>query len=66
MAAYIVTHAPNDELSKIIEPHVCPSSKRFKTIKTLSENGIYTGVMFNPILPFITDTLKFIEHDMTA
>jgi len=46
---------PRDELSKIIEPRVCPSSKRFKAIKTLTDNGIFTGIMMNPILPFITD-----------
>ncbi|MBO4601523.1 MAG: radical SAM protein [Bacilli bacterium] len=47
---------PNDELSKIIEPNVCVSSKRFAAIKKLSDNGIYTGIMLNPILPFITDS----------
>ena len=46
---------PNDELSKIIEPHVCVSSKRFETIKTLTDNGIFAGIMMNPVLPFITD-----------
>ena len=46
---------PNDELSKIIEPHVCTSSKRFEAIKTLSDNGIFAGIMMNPVLPFITD-----------
>ena len=46
---------PNDELSKIIEPNVCVSSKRFKMIKTLSDNGIFVGIMMNPVLPFITD-----------
>ena len=46
---------PNDELSKIIEPHVCVSSKRFEAIRVLSESGIYTGIMMNPVLPFITD-----------
>ena len=46
---------PHDELSKIIEPHVCVSSKRFEAIKTLSDNGIFTGIMMNPVLPFITD-----------
>ena len=43
------------ELSKIIEPHVCTSSKRFEAIKTLSDNGIFAGIMMNPVLPFITD-----------
>ena len=46
---------PNDELSKIIEPHVCVSSKRFRAMKILSDNGIFTGIMMNPVLPFITD-----------
>ena len=47
---------PNDELSRIIEPHVCVSSKRLEAIKELSDNGIYTGIMMNPVLPFITDS----------
>ena len=47
---------PNDELSRIIEPHVCVSSKRFEAIKSLSDNKIFTGIMMNPVLPFITDS----------
>ena len=46
---------PNDELSKIIEPNVCVSSKRLEAIKVLNDNGIFTGIMMNPVLPFITD-----------
>ena len=46
---------PHDELSRIIEPHVCVSSKRYAAIKTLNENGIFAGIMMNPVLPFITD-----------
>ncbi len=46
---------PHDELSKIIEPNVCPSSERLKAIKELSDNGIFTGIMLNPTLPFLTD-----------
>lgn len=46
---------PNDELSKIIEPNVCVSSKRFQAIQILSNNGIFVGIMMNPVLPFITD-----------
>lgn len=46
---------PNDELSKIIEPNVCISSKRLQAIKRLSDNGIFVGIMMNPVLPFITD-----------
>ncbi|MTK14166.1 MAG: radical SAM protein [Clostridiaceae bacterium] len=45
----------NDELCKKIEPNVCVSSERFKAIKKLSDNGIFTGVLLMPILPFIND-----------
>ena len=46
---------PDDNLSKIIEPNVCESSKRFEAIKKLSDNGIFAGIMMNPVLPFLTD-----------
>lgn len=46
---------PDDELCSLIEPNVTVSSKRFQAIKTLNENGIFTGIMMNPVLPFITD-----------
>ncbi|MDO4282509.1 MAG: radical SAM protein [Clostridia bacterium] len=52
---------PKDELAKIIEPNVCVSSKRFRAIKTLSENGIFVGIMLNPVLPFITDNEEDIK-----
>ena len=52
---------PNDELSKIVEPNVCISSKRFEAIKELSDNGIFTGIMMNPVLPFITDNIEDIK-----
>jgi DNA repair photolyase len=53
---------PKDELSKIIEPHVCVSSKRFKAIKTLTDNGIFAGIMMNPLLPFISDKEEDIKE----
>ncbi len=53
---------PNDKLSKIIEPNVCVSSKRLQAIKKLSDNGIFTGIMMNPVLPFITDKEEDIKE----
>lgn len=53
---------PKDELSKIIEPNVCVSSKRLQAIKTLSDNGIFVGIMLNPVLPFITDKEEDIKE----
>lgn len=46
----------DDELSRIIEPHVCVSSKRFHAIKKMSEAGLFTGILFHPMLPYINDT----------
>ena len=53
---------PNDELAQMIEPNVCVSSKRLQAIKTLSDNGLFVGIMMNPVLPFITDK----EEDIKA
>lgn len=53
---------PHDELSKVIEPHVCPSSARFAAVKALNKNGIFAGIMMNPVLPFITDSEDDIRH----
>lgn len=53
---------PNDKLSKIIEPNVCVSSKRLEAIKTLNDNNIFTGIMLNPVLPFITDKEEDIKE----
>ncbi|MBV7274604.1 radical SAM protein [Clostridium sp. PL3] len=44
-----------DELCKKIESNVCTSFQRFEAIKRLSENGIFTGILLMPILPFIND-----------
>ena len=53
---------PSDELSKIIEPNVCLSSKRLQVIKELSDNGIFVGIIMNPVLPFITDSEEDIRE----
>jgi DNA repair photolyase len=47
-----------DELSSIIEPYVCVSSKRFEAIRKLSNSGIYTGILMMPLLPSLTDTAE--------
>ncbi len=52
----------DDALCKKIEPNVAPSSERFKAIKQLSDNGIYTGILLMPILPFINDSQENIKN----
>lgn len=53
---------PYDSLSKKIEPNVCSSSKRMAAIKILSDNGIFVGILMNPVLPFITDKEEDIKQ----
>ncbi|MGD1821941.1 MAG: SPL family radical SAM protein [Pleomorphochaeta sp.] len=46
----------DDQISKIIEPNVVPSSRRCEVLKIFSENNIPTVVWLGPILPYILDT----------
>lgn len=52
----ITVTSTDDEISKKIEPGAPVSSERLKAIKQLSDAGIYVGILFMPMLPFITDT----------
>jgi DNA repair photolyase len=45
----------DDSLCKQIEPNVAVASNRFATIKQLAGNGIFTGILLMPVLPFIED-----------
>ena len=46
----------DEDLCKVLEPHVCTTKRRVEVLKTLNENGIPTVVWLCPILPFINDT----------
>lgn len=46
----------DDELSKKLEPGVCPSTRRLEAVRQLSDAGIFTGILMMPLLPFLTDT----------
>ena len=68
----INTHSPvcvgitittaDDRLQSRIETNTPSSSDRFKAIKELSDNNLYTGILLMPILPFINDTVENIEQ----
>ena len=45
----------DDNLSKIIEENVCPTSRRVEVLEILQEKGIPTVVWLCPVLPYITD-----------
>ncbi len=46
----------DDKLSRIIEPNVCPTSRRYEVLKEFQKRGIPTVVWLTPLLPFLTDS----------
>ena len=51
----------DDELCKILEPGVCPTSRRVQVLRECRERGIPTVVWLSPLLPFINDTQENID-----
>ena len=51
----------DDALCRIIEPGVCPTSRRFEVLCACRDAGIPTVVWFSPLLPFINDTLENVD-----
>ncbi|RGC19690.1 radical SAM protein [Absiella sp. AM54-8XD] len=51
----------DDTLCRIIEPHVCVSSKRFIILEKLHQANIFAGILMMPILPFINDSEENIK-----
>ena len=46
----------DDALSRILEPNVCTTTRRYEVLKEFQRLGIPTVVWLTPILPFLTDT----------
>jgi DNA repair photolyase len=46
----------DEDLCRILEPHVSTTEERFEVLKIMRDNGIPTVVWLDPILPFINDT----------
>lgn len=51
----------DEDLCRILEPHVCTTKRRFEVLQIMKEHGIPTVVWLSPILPFINDTRENIE-----
>ena len=45
----------DDDLCRILEPHVCNTKRRIEVLERMQERGIPTVVWLTPILPFIND-----------
>ena len=46
----------DDALCRIVEPNVCPTSRRFEVLMEMKRLGIPTVVWLSPFLPYINDT----------
>lgn len=51
----------DDDLCRILEPNVCPTSRRVEVLEELKDAGIPTVVWLCPILPYINDNLENIR-----
>ena len=56
----------DDELSRLLEPNVCPTSRRIEVLQQLQQAGILTVVWLCPILPFLNDTQENIRGILNA
>lgn len=45
-----------DDLCRIIEPRVCPTSRRFEVLCEMNKRGIPTVIWMCPLLPYLSDT----------
>jgi DNA repair photolyase len=46
----------DDDTCKKVEPFVSNTTERFEAIEFLAKKGIITGVLMDPVIPYITDT----------
>jgi len=51
----------DDALCRLVEPCVCPTSRRFEVLCECRARGIPTVVWFSPLLPFINDTIENVD-----
>ena len=51
----------DEELCKILEPHVSTTKQRFYVLERFRDEGIPTVVWLSPILPYINDTKENLE-----
>ena len=50
------------DLARLIEPNAPSPIRRIHAIEKLAKENIYTGVLFQPILPYLLDTEKNIDE----
>ena len=56
----------DEKLSKLIEPNVCPTSRRIEVLREFQKAEVPTVVWLCPILPFLTDTEENLRGILNA
>ena len=56
----------DEKLSALIEPNVCPTTRRIEVLREFRKAGVPTMVWLCPILPFLTDTEENIRGILDA
>ena len=56
----------DDDLSRILEPNVCTTTRRYEVLKAFQRQGVPTVVWLTPILPFLTDTEENLRRILDA
>src|SRR5574344_2071711 len=56
----------DDDLCRIVEPHVCVTSRRIEVLKIMQSEGIPTVVWITPLLPHITGTVQNVHALMNS
>jgi DNA repair photolyase len=57
-AVYVTITTLDARLARILEPRAAAPHRRLRTIRTLSEAGVPTGVSVSPQIPFINDDME--------
>jgi DNA repair photolyase len=52
----------DDETCKKLEPFASSTKERYEAIEYLAKNGITTGVLMDPVIPYITDTIDNVQE----
>jgi len=52
----------NENHNKMFEPYTCSPENRMRAVKRISDEGILTGILLMPVLPFISDTDEELER----
>ena len=57
-AAYVTVTTLDAKLARVLEPRAAAPHRRLRTIRTLAEAGVPTGVSVSPQIPFLNDDME--------